>query len=239
MHSTVRRVCLTGFGPFHQYDENPSWLAVKRLRDEVLSFKDGSNAQITAIKIPVVYQEVLDTVPRLHEKPLSLPSDVQDGDRGIAEPFSLIVHVGVGAKGPLKFETLAHKSGYVSPDVRGAYAGIIQQDKHSAVARGFSGMRYTALDESLVTHVNVPAIVNKLNAQAVNIVQSFDPGRYLCDFIYYCSLAESKLSSRRTPTIFIHCPPVGEPLSTEEVADGLRKIILETLTSLYSVPSRL
>jgi len=60
-----------------------------------------------------------------------------------------------------------------------------------------------------------------------------DAGHYLCDFIYYCSLAEVARTikpyeeKRRTPQVlFLHCPPTGQPLSTEEVTDAITKIII-------------
>ena len=59
-----------------------------------------------------------------------------------------------------------------------------------------------------------------------------DAGHYLCDFIYYCSLAEAKRTSkpyekrRNTQVLFLHCPPVDQPLSTEEVIDAIKRIIV-------------
>lgn len=59
-----------------------------------------------------------------------------------------------------------------------------------------------------------------------------DAGHYLCDFIYYGSLAEVKRSSkpyekkRNTQVLFLHCPPVGLPLSTEEVTEAIKRIII-------------
>ena len=59
-----------------------------------------------------------------------------------------------------------------------------------------------------------------------------DAGHYLCDFIYYCSLAEAKRSvkpyekRRTTRVLALHCCPVGSPLSTDEVTQALRQIII-------------
>ncbi len=59
-----------------------------------------------------------------------------------------------------------------------------------------------------------------------------DAGHYLCDFIYYCSLAEVMRSvkpyeeKRWIPQVlFLHCPPVGQPLTTEDVTNAIKKII--------------
>lgn len=62
------------------------------------------------------------------------------------------------------------------------------------------------------------------------IIISNDAGHYCCDFITYCSLAESKRAaakygSRKTPVLFVHCPSVGFPLSTDQVAEGIKRIV--------------
>jgi len=64
------------------------------------------------------------------------------------------------------------------------------------------------------------------------LAASNDPGRYLCDFIYYCSLSESQRARHGTPVLFVHCPPIGQQLSTEEVAEGLKRIIAHVCTQL-------
>lgn len=77
-----------------------------------------------------------------------------------------------------------------------------------------------------------------------------DAGHYICDFTYYCSLAESKRNGkpyekdRNTQVLFVHCPPVrtlffelgakhsdehvqvGQPLTTEEVTGKLNITVL-------------
>ena len=71
------------------------------------------------------------------------------------------------------------------------------------------------------------------------VYSSMDAGHFLCDFIFYCSLAEAKrhitpqekFKERNTPTkctpvLFMHCPPVDQPLSTEQVTDAIQRIVL-------------
>jgi hypothetical protein len=60
-----------------------------------------------------------------------------------------------------------------------------------------------------------------------------DAGHYIGDFIYYCSLAEVARTikpyeeKRRTPQVlFLHCPPTGQPLSTEDVTNAIKKIVI-------------
>ncbi|KAF9048310.1 peptidase C15, pyroglutamyl peptidase I-like protein [Hymenopellis radicata] len=223
---TRHRVLVTGFGPFRHFKINPSWLAAEQLHSNVLFTNDGpkpESIEITSIQVPVVYQDVLQIVPGLHASPPVLPGEF--ADRASDDPYSLIVHIGVARAGPLRFERLGHKTGYNMPDHENKMADIVDASCSPAL-RGFAASKYLALPEELTTSVDAVAIVNKLAKQGVLIRSSVDAGHYLCDFIYYCSLAESRLAGKGTPVIFIHCPPIGQPLTTDQVAAGVRDIIV-------------
>ncbi|KAH7888771.1 hypothetical protein F5I97DRAFT_1855418 [Phlebopus sp. FC_14] len=96
--------------------------------------------------------------------------------------------------------------------------------------RGF-GKGYEAFPEEIHTDVDVEKLVHHLKRCGIEqIYSSLDAGHYLCDFIYYCSLAESKRAksdkSTSSRVLFLHCPPVDQPLSTEEVTDAIKKLII-------------
>ena|ERR1700722_18736498 len=59
---------------------------------------------------------------------------------------------------------------------------------------------------------------------------SLDAGHYLGDFIYFCSLAEAKRTTTKkgksSKVLFVHCPPKNLPLSSGDVAEALRRIII-------------
>jgi pyroglutamyl-peptidase len=71
------------------------------------------------------------------------------------------------------------------------------------------------------------------------IYTSMDAGHYVADFAYYCSLAEAGRSkyengrgykaydkeSRGTTVLLMHCPPVGQPLSSDEVTDAIKRMV--------------
>lgn len=72
-----------------------------------------------------------------------------------------------------------------------------------------------------------------------------DAGHYLCDFLFYSSLAEAKRHATKqekdkarstppkmTPVLFMHCGPVGQPLETEEVTDAIKKTVLYVCSRL-------
>ncbi|TFK66235.1 peptidase C15, pyroglutamyl peptidase I-like protein [Pluteus cervinus] len=155
-----------------------------------------------------------------------------------ADGYDFILHVGVGGKGGLKVERLGHKSGYQGSDAAGKMAEVVAREPYNEskgekekVIRGF-GVGYEGFEQEIHTGINVDKLVASLKESGIeHIDASNDAGRYLCDFIYYCSLAESKrtvdsgLNTKGTPTLFLHCPPIGEPLETKEVTEGIQRIV--------------
>ncbi|KAI4523461.1 peptidase C15, pyroglutamyl peptidase I-like protein [Schizophyllum commune Tattone D] len=239
MTAIKHRVLVTGFGPFRQYKDNPSWLAVRTLHDTVIHTSAApahhphapppafEPIHITALEVPVVYDAVLSIVPGLHAAPPVLPPGLSDDfppppDDG----YSLIVHVGVSGSGPLRLETFGDKTGYNKPDHEGKLANIVEGTRST---RGFADERYASFQERLRIAIKPELLSERCAEDGINLVPSTDAGHYLCDFILYCSLAESKLSGKAIPVLFIHCPPVDEPLSTAEVADGLKSVVANAL----------
>ncbi|KAL4078709.1 hypothetical protein V8B97DRAFT_1932984 [Scleroderma yunnanense] len=221
---------------------------------------------ITVLQVPVTYEAVLSIIPGLHTRPpvlppssdplLPTPSLPPDG-------YDLFFHVGVNSEGSLQIERIAHKFGYNKEDVTGSLAPIVHGetgqpweaqrthlrggrdcsaeslvDGNETPKRGF-GKGYEAFAEELHTGINVEKLVHHLQRCGVEqIHSSMDAGHYLCDFIYYCSLAESERSSakndesiRASQVIFLHCPPLNLPPSTEEVTN----IIKESITCLCTL----
>ena len=55
---------------------------------------------------------------------------------------------------------------------------------------------------------------------------SSDPGRFLCDFIYFASLAEAaRAEGKGTPVLFMHVPPAGHPHSVGEMRDAAVRVV--------------
>ncbi|KAH8101496.1 hypothetical protein BXZ70DRAFT_891500 [Cristinia sonorae] len=213
---------------------------------------------ITTLEVPVTYDAVLTQIPGLHQSPPVFPTHT-DPSFSIPPPpykgYDFIMHVGVAGPGPLALEKLAHKSGYLSKDVddklapemnaqegekadrelsaaelfEGERAGGISFTS-SAIQRGFAE-GYETFDEELFTQIDTDELCTYLRSVGASPVHvSEDPGRYLCDFIYYCSLAEAQRQSKitgkdTTPVLFLHCPPVGQPLDTEAVTNAIKRIV--------------
>ncbi|KAK0535211.1 hypothetical protein OC835_002450 [Tilletia horrida] len=78
-----------------------------------------------------------------------------------------------------------------------------------------------------------------------NVFESRDGGGWLCEFILYCSLCESRRpnpflgqasqaidgstwgeqAAQGAKVLFIHCPPVGEPLSVKQIRAAVRATV--------------
>jgi len=176
--------------------------------------------------------------------------------------YDLVLHVGVAGSGDMRVEHLGHKTGYRSPDVKGQYAPVVKvtlglhqdgegvngngsvggQDEHEVHAahpsktshiHGFAH-GFEAFADELTTVFDTKALVQHMHSVGIaDVVESSNAGRYLCDFIYYCSLAESERSSasegagkgKKTPVLFLHCPPVDMPLSSDDVAHAIEVIV--------------
>ncbi|EPQ29931.1 uncharacterized protein PFL1_02603 [Pseudozyma flocculosa PF-1] len=226
-----------------------------------------AQAHIQCIQLPVHYGHVLDTLPRLHGASAPYSPDAKlwfdarcDSASGLAgeegkpypegyaieppqgqgEAWDVILHVGVGARGGLECESLAHKTGYHLPDagdclpplvdgVAGRAEDVAPQETEKAISsslsardgkvRGF-GRGYEQFDEVQKTPVDVDGLVAWLKQQGFEDVKpSTDAGLYLCEFILYASLCEAERAAassgrKKTDVMFLHVPPVGERLDT-------------------------
>ncbi|QRV99848.1 pyroglutamyl-peptidase 1 [Ceratobasidium sp. AG-Ba] len=218
------RVLLTGFGPFRNVDKNPSWLAVSTLNNQTFTFTPPPGApgppntpkpkkptpveaHISALEIPVTYDAVLKTIPELHA----------------SKQYDVMLHVGVGSPGGLEVERQAHKTGYNEQDADGKMCPRIDDQKHSK--RGF-GKGFEKFGEVLKTGVNVDDVVDHLKSLGLEQTKpSNDPGHYLCDFIYYCSLACAQNDGKRVKVLFMHVPPAGVPYEVEDMTRAVKGIV--------------
>ncbi|KAG6820992.1 hypothetical protein H0H93_008621 [Arthromyces matolae] len=271
---TTFRVLVTGFGPFHQHEVNPSWLAVKPLHNIVISpdfTATGTHGHprpihISALEIPVSYDAVLAIVPGLHARPPIVAPTVQEQfSSPPTSGYDFILHIGVAGRGPLRMERQGHKLGYHMKDADGKLAPLarstpkdfsrrpddhlaaentererlgmemvehIGSDNSARPTRGF-GVQYESFPDELPTEIDVTRLVQDLKQSGIEqIYTSMDAGHYLCDFIYFCSLAEAKRTAnpyerrRNSQVLFLHCPPVNQPLSTEDVTEAIKRIII-------------
>ncbi|KAJ8077158.1 hypothetical protein PM082_001586 [Marasmius tenuissimus] len=107
-------------------------------------------------------------------------------------------------------------------------------------ARGF-GDGYRRFPEELLSDIDVLELVRVLKRCGIeSVTPSMDAGHYLCDFTYYCSLAEAQRhgkpyeQDKTTKVLFLHCPPVDQPCSTDEVEETIKRIVVWVCSGLGS-----
>ncbi|KAI9569580.1 hypothetical protein HD554DRAFT_2204358 [Boletus coccyginus] len=244
LHNTVMHVEVPADPVPHDDPRNPSSTPIP------VSYPTTTHREIriTSLNVPVIYDDVLSIVPGLHAHPPVLPL-IENAFPPPPNGYDLVLHVGVAGRGPLRIERTSHKFGYNMKDANGCpcahrpcCAARLGYDIESPIdggeppKRGF-GKGYESFPEEIYTDVDVEKLVHHLKKCGVEqVYSSLDAGHYLCDFIYYCSLAESRRSVPKTdkPTtkvLFIHCPPADQPLSTEEVTEAVKKSIVWLCTS--------
>ena len=154
-----RPVLVTGFGPFHHHRVNASWAAVQALKQQGVQY-DSKDVPLEIREIPVAYEDVLSTVPKLH-------SDLQP---------RLCLHVGVSPYKVIKMEKFGRNKGYVMADIHGR-----APEAYMCVQGG---------PDAIKTCFNVEGICEQVSKRQTDVTfeTSSDAGRYLCDFIYYTSL---------------------------------------------------
>ncbi|QQP42421.1 Uncharacterized protein FKW44_017076 [Caligus rogercresseyi] len=85
-------------------------------------------------------------------------------------------------------------------------------------------------DPILKTRFNTKDIIKDLNDQEWNdmrVSASKDAGRYLCEFVYYKSLSQTKGSS-----LFIHVPPLSDKHTDKKLAKAICFIVKGALKQI-------
>ncbi|KAF8513021.1 peptidase C15, pyroglutamyl peptidase I-like protein [Hysterangium stoloniferum] len=128
-------VLVTGYGPFANIINNPSWACTSPLHNAVLHTPSGATIHITVLgPVRVSYPAVLKLLPGIHARPPRLPTidetesifdkpllDVQPPPE---DGYDFVFHLGAGMNGAISLEQLGHKTGYSMPGVDGVYAPI-------------------------------------------------------------------------------------------------------------------
>ncbi|TDZ29910.1 Pyroglutamyl-peptidase 1 [Colletotrichum spinosum] len=213
-------VLVTGFGPFKvQYPVNPSWEIAHSLPSYLppLRAKNPKDHNPTSATRPlppvrivvhpeairVNYQTVRGLVPQLWD-PATHPR------------IDATVHIGMA--GPRLFysiERRGHRDGYAFPDVDGKKL----EDEERRAKEGEEWVWYGTPAE-LETHFDLGDVLGRWKAHSPDgsdLRISEDAGHYLCDFIYFSSLAHLWKAQKHRRVVFLHVP---SDASEEAVARG-------------------
>ncbi|KAK1755060.1 Pyroglutamyl-peptidase 1 [Echria macrotheca] len=221
-------VLITGFGPFKSdYPLNPSWEIARSLPAYLppLDKKDGSkktpkekgeepnkNIKLPPVRllvhpepIRVNYQTVRSLVPELWHLDDNSNSNSGDGDGRAKRKIDIAIHMGMaGPQAVYKIERRGHRDGYAMKDVDGEF--LRDQERRAREGRGWV---WYGMPGELETDLDLDDVLGRWRGYANpdhNIRISEDAGRYLCDFIYFSSLAHLTKANAPRNVVFFHVP---------------------------------
>lgn len=221
---------ITGFGAFANVTDNPTQQIVHELETTLPSITITHSSNGVSETIDIVYYLLEVSVDYCE----SFLTQIQLQHTGKELYF---IHLGVDCNGEtIKLEQYAYNNKtFRVPDYRG------YQPQEENIELGFS------FNEPLPTTWNIPRILQTIQEkiQKENTVNNYllkpsyvtisnDPGRYLCNYIYYRSLCQhptlkppSASSTSERFSIFVHVPEF--VIIPKEAQINMIKLIIETL----------
>eukprot|EP01080_Neovahlkampfia_damariscottae_P005908 gene5908-9738_t len=175
-------VYITGFGSFHGVTENPTQIFVETIQKDV-NFLDQKNYKLVSTEVLEVSMNAVDDYFQKISQ-----QDVQ-------KKKVFFLHFGVhGRTKEFILESKAkNEANFGVPDEK------LNFPKNEKIERNFE-----------LDHWNSTSIVKKLNSIVLDLNQKYpvklgdDPGRFVCNYMYYQSLKFSEVNG--TCSLFIHVP---------------------------------
>lgn len=215
-------VLITGFGPFKdQYPVNPSWEIARSLpaylppeRAKTVPAPTAGTAAGDAPRVRLLvhpepvrvnYGVVRTLVPTLWDGDGDDPEQSSSPPERAGKKVDVMLHIGMAGPEPIyQIERRGHRDGYRIKDVDGQFL----DDEQRRADEGDAWIWHGVPDE-LLTDLDVEDIHRRWVARSpkdANIRISEDAGRYLCDFIYFSSLAHLWKARRPRRVLFLHVP---------------------------------
>ncbi|KAK1769410.1 putative pyroglutamyl peptidase type I [Phialemonium atrogriseum] len=223
-------VLVTGFGPFkEQHPVNPSWEIASRLPDYLppIRAKTAHPSSSSAAPLPPVrilvhpeairvnYQTVRGLVPRLWDL---------GGDK---RRIDVAIHIGMaGPAMAYSVERRGHRDGYALKDVDGE----LLKDQDRRLREGEDWV-WHGMPKEMETDFDLDDVLGrwkKHSPDGLDLRISEDAGRYLCDFIYFSSLAHLTKAQETKRVVFLHVPSNS---SEKAIATG-RELALQLIRSI-------
>ncbi|KAF2848331.1 peptidase C15, pyroglutamyl peptidase I-like protein [Plenodomus tracheiphilus IPT5] len=231
--TTTTKVLITGFGPFLDIANNPSWSIAKGLSNQMADI-DGENVNIIVPNgpLPAAYHKIHAQIPAL-----------------IAEHNpDLVLNIGVdvdSAPGVFKLEKSAKREGY--HDIPDIDRRVFTRAENKKIFGKAAPSLHTSLDiETVVARWRGARFFLRLSDAAneapkgkgksnqgtpVDVQLSDDVGNYVCGFNYYVSMLEMQKLYGTRAVVFLHVPYL---TSVEEITIGVQ-VVEELLKALVSV----
>jgi len=192
---------VTGFGKFHGVEVNPSEVLVTNLTDSALSKELGI---ITAV-VEVSIEGADSALAALHKREADQTNTLSEsGENNGASPSNrrdesddvIWLHIGVHPE----------QAGFCLEKVAWNEASFRVADQRGAQPQKQLILDAPTAQPSLRTSINVEDLAHALRSAEFSVETSEDPGRYLCNYIYYRSLEHSR-KHHRSYSLFLHTPP--------------------------------
>ncbi|KAK4192812.1 Pyroglutamyl-peptidase 1 [Podospora australis] len=223
---TTVNVLITGFAPFKEdYPVNPSWEIAKSLPEYLppIRAKTTTTAR-PPVTIPPVrlhvhpeavhvgYTAVRELVPKLWEDP---------------SKYDVAIHIGMaGPRLHHSIERRGHRDGYNGLDVDGNRLNDDERREREGKDWVWDGCPEELLSDFDLEDVLVRWRANSPKWSDLRI--SEDAGHYLCDFIYYSSLAHLYRLGERRKVVFLHVPCD----AGERAVEAGRELLLQLVRSI-------
>ncbi|KAL1837926.1 hypothetical protein VTJ49DRAFT_3246 [Mycothermus thermophilus] len=199
--------------------------------------------------IRVNYKTVRALVPRLWDGDGDAPSSGGEKEEDKRPQIDLALHIGMA--GPRLFysiERRGHREGYKMQDVDGEYLSDRpeeEEEEDDDLPEEEDGERggeeegerrkkrwiWAGLPKELLSDLDVEDVLRRWRGHSpkhMDLRISEDAGRYLCDFIYFSSLAHLYKAGRRRSVLFLHVP---SDASEHSVAVG-RELVLQLVRAM-------
>jgi pyroglutamyl-peptidase len=195
---------VTGFGPFQNSKDNPTTVISKKVKEYVKN--SDLDLQISStLVIETSAEAAQHETDQLKEQFLS------------EEGITVMLHLGVNFKGKhFQLEQCAYNEAHFRiPDEKG------YQPRNKKVIDG--------CDPTLTTRLDVEKLQQEIGLESV--VVSTDPGRFVCNYTYYCSLFKLQQCEGSVYSLFLHVPPFSTVPEEEQlrVVTIIMKAIREQL----------
>jgi len=217
-------VVVTGFGPFRaQHPINPAWEITKALPPTLRAAPHRPNAPTIRILIHptpvrVSYNTVYSLVPKLWAQ---------------YPKIDFMVHIGMAAgRDYYSVERRGHRDGYDLRDVDGRLLSDYGLE---------DAWKEEKCPVDIETDVDMDDVWWKWKTAmpGVDVRPSEDAGRYLCDFIYYCSLSHLWKKKEPRRVVFFHVPVDSDGVAVEKGKDVAVELIRALVESHVSKQAEL
>ncbi|EAS07893.1 pyroglutamyl-peptidase I (macronuclear) [Tetrahymena thermophila SB210] len=189
---------LTGFGEFYGVKDNPTKTLIESLKNEEKE------------QLSVLHAEVLEvSIQGVDEYINQIGDNIQK--RNDNNSIYVLLHFGVDAnsKNFVLEQTGYNQKHFICPDMRN------NTPCQQLISKDFN------IDHGLKTNLDLEEVKNLILSESIKVTANKDvfklgndPGRYICNYIYFRSLHcfqhQIQNTGSQIYSLFIHCPPFKE-----------------------------